>query len=102
MVENSNVLIQVLMSEYPGAPINELSRFKKSKETTKFGIQHVRFDGDEKPHHKPKEGTNYHGQPKGLRQLLWELGLWKDNMKRSIPEGQPQELSMEHVSRYAF
>jgi hypothetical protein len=65
----------------PSAPIYTQARFAKTSDA-KFGIQYMKFGPGEKPHYKPDQNCDFEGQPKGVRQLVWELGLLKENMKR--------------------
>lgn len=44
----------------------------------------------------------YHGKPKGLKQVLWERGLWKEGMIKTVDpdkdkQGRGHDLSMVHV-----
>ena len=61
-----------------------------------FGVQHVCFQPRERPHFGAAS-TQCAGLPKGLRQLLWERGLWKDGMTRVGGKEKTLELSMEHI-----
>ena len=95
---SKRLMLQVLASRYADdAPIYKIRYLPSVSPATPYGVQHMRFAGEEKPHHNPQDGKNYDGVPKGLKQLLWELKLLVPKMVRSIPELKPQELSMEHV-----
>lgn len=55
---------------------------------------------DKQGNAKVKEGFKH--KPKGMKQVLWERGLWKDGMigkvdKEKDPKGRGEELSMMHV-----
>jgi hypothetical protein len=50
----------------------------------KFGVQRVKFVGDEEPFWYLTTSESFDGQPKGLKQLCWERGLWKEGMSAGI------------------
>ena len=49
-----------------------------------YGVQSVRFGAGETPFYTHDgDMTDYTGQPKGLKQLVWERGLWKTGMTKT-------------------
>jgi hypothetical protein len=48
------------------------------------GIQYYRFKKDEKPILGGVPGTNYDGVPKGIAQILGEVGLYHSGLKRKV------------------
>lgn len=51
---------------------------------------------------KERKVKGYEGRMKGSQQILWERGLWKDNMRAAPPSGPagktfPKERSAQHV-----
>ena len=53
-------------------------------------IHRVKFRQGEKPHHEAKSDHEYDGEPKGLRQICWELGYDVTNFKRSVKASAPE------------
>ena len=51
-------------------------------------IQHFYFrEGDPPPWYKPNlPPSEYIGKAKGMKQIMWERGLWKDGMLVDIDE----------------
>ena len=63
-----------------------------------FGIQRVRFQAGERPHHaSTHDGKIYDGQPKGKKQLLWERGLLVPGMTEKGGKNKTQQLSIDYV-----
>jgi hypothetical protein len=54
--------------------------YDPKSDAAKYGIQRVKFSAGEKPFYLPWSQEDFTGQPKGLKQLIWERGLWKDGM----------------------
>lgn len=71
----------VLQCNYPAAKID----FKEGAPgDAPYGVQRVPFSAGEKPFYTYSgDTTDFTGQPKGLRQLVWERGLWKDGMTKT-------------------
>ena len=44
-------------------------------------VQHLQFQAGDLPPFYAPNAKDYVGEPKGLKQVLWERGLWKDGMK---------------------
>lgn len=61
------------------------------------GKQYFKFKDGEVPISGAKKDTNYSGVPKGLKQLLQELGLYDSDMKRKVDGDGDKEKCMTSV-----
>ena len=62
-----------------------------------FGVQRVKYEAGEKPFFKPDAAKEYAGLPKGVRQLVWERGLYTEGMTRDGGKDKTEALSMVYA-----
>ena len=62
-----------------------------------FGMQRVKYEAGEKPFFKPDAAKEYAGLPKGVRQLVWERGLYTEGMTCDGGKDKTEALSMVYA-----